>query len=617
MNYLNTPYEDYFFDERCSKRFGEKYDRDSVYNNTEQITIPGYDVFSKLLKTTCSLYPYDKTIEQFDLLALILIHFKQITVEQFYSLMPWAWPALLSDNSSPANTGNATKNKKNQKKGKKTALKAYPYAGTSLYYMLTPAVYEKTLSLLPDEYIVENQLSIKAPGALKGNAMHHIMTNNVPFRLLRDEKFSPFNWYEGVVLDTRKGLEESLALRHEKRVFNSSHGAASTLSKKPDGIIVTKTGDKTCYCIVEQDMGTERRPALLEKHWFYGNLFQDETACENMTVLYHCANPEAVKRVKVRAPDHAKHKTYRHSLAKLKYFMAQKGCSNIGDAWFLLWAEECRNDISLNALLSVKSLKVFLEDYMHATPDRPANDGSYEDVEDFVASIESDEKYGRSSYIYRCEKKHTAKIWNDALDFLRSDAGMYLREAILKKNLSYVVVNRILFDRYAPAILAKESHYEEVLFKRLAFTSMLNYCEPGITEEEHGKINGYYFRNIFFFHENDIRMTVFEEISQDLGGYARAKFFCDKYKGGGVPINLILLVWSDGDALSFTKKTKVERFETWDPDEPEEEFNVHVAFVNYASRKAPPFIYYEDEGKWVKRELKIQVKDNKEEQENG
>ncbi len=96
-------------------------------------------------------------------------------------------------------------------------------------------------------------------------------------------------------------------------------------------------------------------------------------------------------------------------------------------------------------------------------------------------------------------------------------------------------------------------------------------------------------------------------------GNARAKFFCSSYKGRGLPISLILLVVSDEDALMFTKDSRVERFESWDPDSPDREFDVQVAFVNYASKKAPPFIYYRDNEQWVKREYRIKEQVKKEE----
>lgn len=606
MNYPGTPYNDHIFNRTINIQGTKERVHNNIYNGTEKESIPGYHLYSKLLKTTCSIHQEDKDIEQYQLLSLILLHYKYITVEQFHSLMPWAQPRLLSRHC--CNVRNAEdkeqKRKNNKDSKKKVYLNTFQYDRNSFYYMLNNTAYKKALSLLPEEYLRENHISIYAPKALKCNIMHHVLTNNVPFRLLRDDQFSAFNWITGVVLNPRLDLEDNLSLRYEKKTLNSHQGAGSALAKKPDGIIVTETNTRTCYCIVEQDMGTEYKAQLLEKHCFYGDIFRNESHCENMTILYHSCYPKAVKRIKERDPKHGTYKTYRHSLAKLKYFMAQKSCSSIGETWFFLLAEEARKDVTSNELLTVRALKEFLSAYMSATPDRPGDDGTYEDVADFVESIEYNEEYGRNAYIYRCEKAHTEKIRSDAWEFLKTGDGATLREAILKKGLSYVIVNRIFFDRYAPALLAKESHYEEVLFDRIAYTSLLNYGMAGTADEKRGTVNGYCFRNIFSFPQGGIRITVFEEISQDLGGYARAKFFCDNYRGRGTPMNLILLAASDEEAFRFTRETKIYRFLSLDPDSPDAEFNVRVAFVNYASRKALPFIYYEKKEGWLKREFK-------------
>lgn len=587
MNYLGTPYRDHIYNYMSDLYRNGKIPGELLYSREDIERMPGCELLSRLLKTTCSIEPCGKDFTQYDLLSLILLHYKYITAEQYRSLMPWAKTNLLYLYAVDAKNSKKAKANKN----KAVRLRSYSADDASKFYMLTREAFENVWDKFPASYLWENRIPDTMPPVPGKHALHQIMTNNTPFRLLRDVRFSPFMWFTNVVLNTELPLKENLALHDRDRSVVANSGSRAVFSLKPDGIIVTETTGGTYYCLVEQDMDTERKARLREKHVFYGEMFEAERSCENITVLFNSARRDSDAVAVSRSSDYEKKLRYPHTYSKLKRYMAEHGLTSIADTRMQLiidQSELSEEDYSAE-LGTLKNMYELICDFLDATGGLPEDLGTISDVEAFISSPEGDISYRKKQMIYERERKKERTMRRGAIEYIDSNSGRRLRDAILDKGLSYIIANRIAFDRYAPVLLAKESHYEEDLFKRLAGTSLFSYCDEYSYVRRTGAVRGFVFHNAFDFPERDIPVTVFEEISHDVGGFFRAGAFCASYKGGAL-MNLILLVKDDEDARSFTQQTQIGRFETLSADVPEREFKVHVAFVNYTQPAALPFI---------------------------
>lgn len=504
--------------------------------------LPREDVI--LYRMVRSKYALDSFITRPQLLMLLLLHMKTITLKQltFLNICEFSTAqtrmsmlrSLLArlcknnvDNEAQINSnfiGNKTREK---------------------FYTLTYTGFVAAYSLLPDAYLDAQSISIDyhAYSLSSTNGAHDIYKNDPYYVLLGDTTADHFRWYDSPVLSYGTPIYDNL---------NKTFKKATTTSLRPDGLVADLEKEDH-FIFIEQDMLTERQSVLYEKFLAYANYFNEEIKSSSLpgrTILFNMSTEKRPSPQK-RAINY-----------KDKYYDVLSILSSVSLSIGSTELEALRNAfIKLQQQVSSNKERFLAARYTECidTIDYAIKDKA-NDLDSLKKSLTK--RYRNQQALQETKKTNLntiqyAKRQNNLINIFTGGKDKHPLYQLFMSGLSFCCSNSstigntlkyTLLDTYSWI----NTEFRALLNKFMMFPLIEEPCKP-IT----WIVNQHQYT---FPHCLDDKRCVFgpiviENISDDISGYLRCKDFCENYVEDKTPRSFIFLVSSIVDAINFAKET--------------------------------------------------------------
>lgn len=510
---------------------------------------------------------YNESITAMDIISLILVHVPFVTKAHLDKLQ------LLSESGLTNILSRAQSNRK------RPLLKSL-YVGSDkmkIYYLPYDVKNDKITSL-PDEYISTHKLSTSDRITSSGNYAHGISLISLYMHWLSTPEFCHFEWFSPVNMQLGSSIEDCLLLK--------STIQSNALS--PDAVARDIEHDR--YLLIEQDMRTESQAVLQDKfnRYVLHLLSQAPQKLATLSMLFTIQTQ--VSKPSSTRPTSLTPGRLSSAYKLIDYAMHENPSLTITEMMEDL--DEFMNNPSDGASATVRNRKSlmyrFLLEVIKFNPDATALDDAKQYL-DYSVQQQNKQKE-RRAYIMQ------QKLYRSRIDVIRKAASRSVGfDKLLKKGFSLYSVSTAAFTDL-PYLLLREYGTIDTLMQ-IAIDKHIMSTFKALSYEPLATITNdaneiFYLRNSIKSIEHPNVNFIFENISQDLGGYTRVSNYLVNGAETSHYTFLYLLVSNENDAYEFDNKFHVSTT-YYDGEDPYRALtNVHIVYFCYQIEKSiyEPFI---------------------------
>lgn len=507
------------------------------------------------------ILPCGADLQAIDVLIMLLLHFRYMTVEQFNMLFPFHSRGLLK----------SLKGYRSKSFGQ--YFNSTAYDGKNCVYTLSPDVYDAYSGLFPDGYRAVVDFMSRPRTSSRAVLNHDVSMCDVPYGCLAAGLREPLRWYCYAPLSPGLFPAEAAASSMSRKE------AGGSVMNSPDSVIpdaiMLLSGDGV---IVEQDMCTERISRITGKFEAYGKYFSSLNGpMSHIQLLFNVSAPLApVKGTRTRGVN---------TLAKLKVFSDAVGSDNLQQVYISL--RDVYRDRPDNSARNMISL--ITEFY----PDE--NERFQKTVGDLDASLSGRKDLETRAGISERGRKINDRVSDIARAFREfrnsSSPASYSFFAAIKRGLSLVVTcdYRRYCRYFNPFGSGEMDVFLNSVKQKYARSALTPYCVRGITLEIARSRT--VMRNCIAFRLSGGKtfplLYVFSEVSFDIAERIRMADLIGSYDRKDIDLHLVFIVRDTDAAIGFCSETKcIEKFCRMDnPLEPNESYNVSVRFFSMDERR--------------------------------
>ncbi|HBA49963.1 MAG TPA: hypothetical protein DCZ91_19655 [Lachnospiraceae bacterium] len=397
-----------------------------------------------------------------------------------------------------------------------------PGCGREKYYTLTARGKKRLEKLFGKDFLQKMALQLEKKTSLSQQQLpHRIHTNDIYFAYLASH--------------TLRGLPI-----WQNEVSYDSEPAVS-VPPRSDGLLKTDT----CIYYIEQDEGTQGDSALrtkLDRYITQSDVFLGENLKNHSLVFtLHCSPKERP----VRRPPYSIYRILLKAIRVWKTLEAQAGCKLNFSGFCDLFEDRshsCLCHLSIND-------RAILRNLCRQHPQLSLSEMEQLKHSFLYDSSQEDDRQTEQDSLFR--KRLKTRFYALADD--RANATLQHR---LRQGLRLYVLPNHRLANLLPFSLQEEYHFPEQLRKILfdaGLEELSQWAYTGLGSISDGPGKKYLFRNIFRSGE-DIRIIA-EDISHDLGGRERVRYYLGSHERAG-HILFLLLVSSRKDAGDFLESTR-------------------------------------------------------------
>ena len=231
----------------------------------------------KVLKTLYSPYATNDSLNATDIIGMLLLHFRLMTVEQSQMLLPGYSESLLLE--------------KNKKRLKNSIIDSIHITekGKSKCYYLNPAGFDRYHNGMfgpSEEYLEAARIPkyYSDTGIGSTQLLHNVNLRDIPYKCLSIPEYAQFDWYTGIELVTGYTPKDSVLReieidkgRSQENPFHA-HGKGSLIA---DAVMLFRSST----FLIEEDRGTENTEKFKDKLASYERYLDGQTEIQNIRLL--------------------------------------------------------------------------------------------------------------------------------------------------------------------------------------------------------------------------------------------------------------------------------------------------------------------------------------------